>query len=215
MPSKRTIVPGDQFGRWAILERDLSRSQSRGHHWLCRCTCGTVRTVRAFRLLSGESLSCGCLARELIAQRNQTHGLYYTAEHRAWAGMRTRCRNPKSDSYDRYGGRGITVDSSWDSFEQFLADMGPRPGAGYSIERIDNDGPYAPGNCRWATVLEQARNKHNNTRLTYHGQTMALSAWAEAKGIRADTIMARIGHGWSIEKALTTPTRPHRRATHT
>jgi len=95
------------------------------------------------------------------ASKNKRHGYSGTREHATWLDMRNRCRNPAAHNYMRYGGRGIRVCDRWDTFENFLADMGPRPGKGYSIERADNDGHYEPSNCRWATQLEQNRNKSN------------------------------------------------------
>lgn len=88
-----------------------------------------------------------------------SHGMTKTPEYRAWASMRQRCANPKSARYDNYGGRGISVCDRWQSFEAFFADMGPRPTSEHSIDRIDNDGNYEPGNCHWATRSEQQQNK--------------------------------------------------------
>jgi predicted nucleic acid-binding Zn ribbon protein len=100
------------------------------------------------------SKSCGA-----HASKNKRHGYSGTREHAAWLDLRNRCRNPGVHNYDRYGARGITVCERWNVFENFLADMGPRPGKGYSVERIDNDGNYEPSNCMWATKLEQNRNR--------------------------------------------------------
>lgn len=122
--------------------------------------------------------------------------------------MLQRCYNPRKMHYDRYGGRGIVVCERWRvSFDAFLADMGRRPGPGYSLDRIDNDGPYSPENCRWATRQEQARNRTSNRRLTHNGVTRTLQEWAEATGIGRAVIGARLDKlGWDIAKALGTPT---------
>lgn len=114
---------------------------------------------------------------------------------------------PSQDSFPLYGGRGIKVSEAWRSFEQFLSDVGEQP-AGCSIDRIDPDGNYEPGNCRWASGLEQLRNKRNNNRLTFNGRTMCISAWADEVGLKARTLRARIyDHGMSVEEALTAPLR--------
>jgi hypothetical protein len=132
-----------------------------------------------------------------------------TPEYRAWQTMRLRCLNPKNQAYPRYGGRGITVCDRWkDSPENFLADMGRKPSPKHEIDRIDNDGPYSPENCRWTTRSENDRNRRNNKRITIDGETKTQAEWCEAFEIPADTFGKRLASGWSAKRALMTPTRP-------
>lgn len=125
-------------------------------------------------------------------------------EYRVWRGMLARCYVASSDSYQLYGARGIVVCDRWHSFENFLADMAPRP-SGMSIDRIDNNGNYEPGNCRWVTPAQQSRNQRTNRILTLNGESMTQQDWAVRIGINAQTIQKRLKLGWSVEKALTTP----------
>jgi hypothetical protein len=149
---------GKRFGRWTVLGEHPERR--RGRHWLCRCDCGTERTVRENNLRYGSSKSCGCcVARE----RNTRHGQSYSRVYSIWIALRQRCSNPESTNYANYGGRGITVCERWLAFENFYADMGDPP-PGLSIDRIDNDGNYEPGNCQWATASEQLRNRRPSKR---------------------------------------------------
>lgn len=143
---------------------------------------------------------------EAARRAHTKHGMRHTREYSTWQSMLNRCRRPKTRSYERYGGRGITVCERWRTFENFLADMGPKP-PGMSLDRIDNDGNYEPGNCRWATWSQQNRNKNNNTRLSYKGLTLPMSEWAERFGLSLNVLQLRLLKGWSIEKALYQPLR--------
>lgn len=118
--------------------------------------------------------------------------------------MIERCTNPNDQQYERYGGRGIKVCERWRKFENFLADMGEPP-PGLQIDRIDNEGDYCSSNCRWATRVQQARNKRNNRVIEYRGRAQPLAAWAEETGLNANTIRHRLNLGWSVERALTEP----------
>lgn len=140
--------------------------------------------------------------------KTTTHGGSYTYEYTAWCNMKARCTNPNQPDYFRYGGRGISVCSQWsDSFETFLKDLGPR-GAGLTLERRRVNGNYEPGNCCWDTKTQQARNRRSNRLLMYRGRTQCVAAWSEELGIKHSTITMRINqYGWSIDRALSTPTR--------
>lgn len=142
------------------------------------------------------------------------HGLTGTRTYAIWQAMLNRCRNPNVVEYKHYGGRGIKVCERWLAFENFLADMGDVSGriVGRTIERINNDGDYEPGNVRWATYRDQSRNKSNNRLLSFKGQTKILADWANDLGITPGALIYRLDYkGWSIERALMTlkPERPN------
>jgi len=134
-----------------------------------------------------------------------SHGLSRTPEYKAWKRMRCRCNNPGAHNYKDYGGRGITVCDRWDSFENFLSDMGPRPSAWHSVERNQNDGDYEPGNCVWATKTEQARNRRSSRFLEIDGVRLTLAGWAERFGQSVHKVHKRLKRGWTITEALERP----------
>ena len=148
-----------------------------------------------------------CTPREARIKHGLTRqGQKWTPEYESWASMMTRCRNPRHKDYAIYGGRGVTVCGRWHAFENFLKDMGARP-QGTSLDRFPNrDGNYEPGNCRWATPLEQGNNTRRNVVLEFQGRKQTLSQWSRETGINAGTLRDRVHrYKWSVERALTTP----------
>jgi hypothetical protein len=177
--------------------------------WRCQCDCGAecLRYGATFR--TARFASCGCYRTGWV---NRRHGMTRTPTYRSWLSMRSRCLNPRNARFKTHGARGITVCDRWRvSFEAFLADMGERPGLEYSLDRIDNDGPYSPENCRWATPCEQQRNRRSNRRITFQGRTATLAEWGELTGIRAATIATRLRRlRWPVAAALTQASAPRR-----
>ncbi len=192
MPKSPDFV-GKRYGRLVIIKSLPNVRQN--STWECVCDCGAVKAVAARHLRSGGTKSCGCWGRENVTAANTKHGWYYTSTYKIWAGMIKRCVNEKTKAYPRYGGRGISVHPPWrDSFEAFLADMGERP-AGLSLDRVDNDGNYEPGNCRWTTMKQQNRNRNNNRMLTVFGETHPMATWSEELGIPYSRIQSWLDIG--------------------
>lgn len=197
-------LTGQRFGLWTVV-REFGRHK-KIITWLVTCDCGTTRVVLGHNLKSGESTSCGC--RSLA----KTHNKSKTREYKIWKSMIRRVESKKSISYKNYGGRGIIVCPTWrKDFQYFYDDMGPAP-YNTSIDRIDNNGNYEPGNCRWATRSEQARNYRQNHCITYLGETHPVVVWAEKLNItNCDVLYRRLYKGWSVEKVFTTPIRQRKK----
>jgi hypothetical protein len=197
-----------RFGRLTVLRRIGTTSYGQPQ-WLCRCDCGKETTPMGNSLRSGLTTSCGCLRLETVTEHGETGSPEFTV----WQMMIQRCENPKTKSYPRYGGRGITVCDRWrESFAAFLEDMGKRPSAAHTLERGDNDQGYNPENCRWATPLEQGRNKANNHWIEFNGERRTLMEWCRHLGMKKNTLINRLSRGLTVEEALTRPVAHKRRA---
>jgi hypothetical protein len=192
---------GMQFGLWTVVEFS-HRGTDRHSWWICRCDCGSEKAVSGHNLKGGQSKSCGCDHTNL-----RKHGYAGTQIHNVWKSMIERCTSKKGKSWASYGGRGITVCERWtgkDGFINFLADMGDRPD-GASIDRIDNDGPYSPGNCRWATWTQQSRNKRSNRRLEFYGVSKTVVEWCDISQINKQAVYQRLYLGWPDKYAVFAP----------
>ncbi len=168
---------------------------------VAKCDCGTEVVSRAKHIIKGRTKSCGCLQKEKIGDLKRSHSKSGSRIHRIWLGMISRCTHSTATGWKNYGGRGIRVCKSWNSFENFLSDMG-EPQSNQTIERINTNGDYCPSNCRWATMDEQRRNKRNNRVITANGKTMILSDWANEIGVTVSALWKRLNRGGSIEYYL-------------
>lgn len=188
--------------------------------YLCKCDCGKVLPVFSNSLKQGWSKSCGCLRLEL-GVGVKTHGETFCPEYRSWACMKARCYTKSATDYNNYGGRGIKVCMRWKNYVNFVSDLGRKPTAKHSIERINNNRHYSCGkcsecrnrnwkmNCRWATQRDQTRNTRRTRLFRYNGESMVLADWSKETGISRLTLSSRLlRFGWSTKRAFTTPPRP-------
>ena len=202
-------MAGLVFGRLTVL--DYAPVNPKRAHWRCRCSCGNLVTVVGKNLRTGNTASCGCLKTELDAIRHVTHGDTVNGniarEFRSWSAAKSRCYDASFSSFKHYGGRGIRMADEWrHNYAAFLSDMGRCP-EGYSLDRIDTNGDYAPGNCRWATKIQQMNNTRTNRHLTYQGKRQTVAEWSRELGWPVHTLKRRVLLGWSDERALTQPIR--------
>ena len=195
---------GNVFGQLTVIQK-LGR-QGTCMQWQCRCSCGTVVAARTDHLRRGSKTSCGCASK---IGRPPKHGMHGTRVYKIWETMKQRCLNPKHKSFPDYGGRGIQVSPEWAaSFEAFYADMGEPPSPDHTLDRIDNEGPYAAGNCRWATSEVQHNNRRDSKLLTHAGVTRTQAEWSKLTGLSRLAIQQRLLRGWDVARTLTTPPQP-------
>lgn len=187
------INPGDTFGLWTV------ESKASKGRWTCRCECGVSRSVRATDLKNGRSRMCRQCSAEVS---NKSHGMRSTSEYNTWMHMIQRCHNSNNKDYRHYGGRGIQVCDLWrESFEAFFLSIGPKPSPEYTIERLDTDGNYEPGNVKWATRQEQVLNQRSNVKITIDGETKTISEWEKDPRcpVTKFTMYKRVERGWLDE----------------
>lgn len=195
---------GEKVGRWTVV----SFANARGSVLNVRCDCGTEAVRKNVEIKNGTSFSCGC--------RRVTHGerahLRHSKEYSAWLSMKQRCFTKNARFSPRYIERGITVCPEWvDDFEAFLQHVGRAPSKGHSIDRIDNNGNYEPGNVRWATKYEQGNNRENNVRVDLDGEVKTLAEWGRVAGLCPDTIAMRIKRGDTTKERVLRPSESHKR----
>lgn len=189
-------LAGFRFGKLVVIKPgDAPR------RWICQCDCGQKVEVIGGNLRRGLSRSCGC------SQHVGTHGGSRTVEYGVWHSMIQRCTNPNNTGYANYGDRGIRVCKRWLQFAHFISDMGQRPKASLTLERVDNNGNYCPSNCVWASRLQQTQNRRRSANsllglYKHQGKSLTLSDWAKCSGIKLRTIQDRIRKCWPISSAL-------------
>ena len=194
-------LAGQRFGRLLVVERQGSSGNQSS--WKCRCDCGAETVVVKQSLKSGTTRSCGCLQRELSSERRKKHGMSGRNRlYNAWLNMRGRCYDQGDVKFKDYGGRGISVCDRWLVFENFAADMGAPP-KGMTLDRKNNDGNYEPSNCRWATPLQQARNRRITRMVNFDGQDRPLAEVVAERGANYDLTLQRLNRdGMSLHEAL-------------
>ena len=205
--SAKVSLVGQRFGN--LVVEDFAYRDKTQYFWGCRCDCGETYLARGDRLKQGITTCC----ENCYNLSRGTHRKAGSKIYKVWSGAKARCHNKSDPSYGDYGARGIYMCGSWrDSFEKFYADMGDPPTDSYTLDRIDNSGPYSPENCHWATLIEQANNKRNNRNLFFNGEFKTLAEWARELNMAEGTISSRIDtYGWSVERALSTPSAPTER----
>lgn len=206
--SRARDLNGQRFG-FLVVESYVGSRDGKGAVYQCRCDCGATVLVRGGRLRPGDQRACprpACWVELRKRLSPRAPARERPPEYAVWMSMRSRCTNPHNAAFANYGGRGIRVCAEWDSFDRFLAAVGQRPSPAHTLERIDNAKGYEPGNVRWATRAEQARNTRANRLVTYNGETRCVAEWEDALGFHRNVVASRLHRGWSESEALSRPT---------
>lgn len=204
MSNKLKLI-GEKFSRLLVIgELPMIKKHS---VWLCKCDCGKEVSVSGSALRTGNTKSCGCYNSEVVTNRNTTHGLINSGRiYYIWQRMKQRCRDSNCEDYKDYGGRGISICSEWldfTSFHTWAHENGYAPDL--TLDRKDNNGNYEPGNCKWSTIKEQARNKRSNHKIYYNGKLLCLSEISEITGIESSLLRYRLKSNFSQDRLFTPP----------
>ena len=196
---------GSRFGRLTVLRQVENRHNKR--RWYCRCDYGGSTVTTTSVLNRGDSRSCGCFHKERAVESAIKHGDYGSSTYISWCNMIQRCTNQEATGYDLYGGRGIKICKRWQTYQNFLDDMGERP-VGMTLERKRTDGNYTPKNCVWATRQTQSKNRPGFVHaIKWQGEVWTLTDLAQKYKINTSTLRRRKALGWTLRRALTTPVR--------
>ena len=198
---------GKKFGMLLVI--DEAGVMNGCTSWLCKCECGQVKVLSCGSLRSGQIKSCGCLQKKSIKESNKkkiVHGMCDTHSYRVWRQIKDRCRNTRNKSYSDYGGRGICICDEWRddfmSFYKYVSNLPNFEEVGYTLDRINNDGNYEPGNLRWSTRKEQANNRRTCRILEAFGEKHTVSEWSDILGISDKTIRSRLHRGKNVAESL-------------
>lgn len=195
--AKKYELEGSRFGKLTVISRG-GLIYNGCKEWICICDCGKETRASSTKLITGQKASCGCTSNGEESNLYK-HGHYGTRTYRIWQNMKTRCMNTKSQFYEQYGGRGITVCEKWMKFEGFIDDMGECP-PGMTIDRKNNDQGYEKDNCRWATSKEQSNNRSSNINITINHETKTLKQWCEQFGVKYTTAYWRHKNGRTVDQ---------------
>lgn len=211
--AKSIDLTGQRYGRLVVVDYYKSKKDAKGkpiRYWKCRCDCGNIVNTCTNNLRRGNTKSCGCLRRDKTRQINYKHGQKETRLYQIWGSMKKRCYNAKHNSFNNYGGKGISVCDEWlgeHGFENFHKwAIENNYSDELTLDRINTQGNYTPDNCRWATWTEQENNRSNNRYFYYDGKNLSAKEWSKLTGISLGTLLNRLySLGWSVERALTEP----------
>jgi hypothetical protein len=199
-------IAGQRFGRLTVVSVSHTNTDNKVC-WNCVCDCGVNKVINGRSLRSGNTHSCGCIARAQLGDRARTHGGCSggkkTPEYHIWRAIISRCCYPNNKNYHQYGGRGIKICDEWHTdFLSFIESVGKRPDKSFWLDRLKNDKGYEPGNCKWVTIEDQQNNKRTNRILTHNNESHTVAEWAKKLSIPSQRIYQRLHRGVSISKAL-------------
>jgi hypothetical protein len=206
-------LTGRKFSRLTVLSLNVERSTKKRKFWNCVCECGNIKSIESENLKTGKTRSCGCLQKEMKSKPRPHLKIYSYEEYplrHIWKLMMRRCYNSTDPTHRYYGARGIKVCERWHDYWQFKEDMWPRP-EGLTLERIDNDGDYAPINCKWATVCEQTNNRRTSKKITMNGESKTIPDWCRVYNVtNVSAVRQRLDRGWDLYEALIKPIKKFR-----